>query len=233
MVPKNDQKHVAIRMRKAGKTYNEILKQVPVAKSTLSVWLRDVGLANKQLQRITKKRIEAQKLGAIARKTDRIARAHDTIAAAVTDIGTLSRRELLLVGSALYWAEGSKAKPHNISQGLDFGNSDLRMILTYLTWLRLCLGVSDDRISLSIYIHESARSRIEDVKRYWLTATDLPYNQLTYVYYKKHTVRTIRKNIVPSTYYGLLRVRVAKSTALNRVVQGWVLGIVKNYGSLM
>lgn len=233
MLPKNDQKKIAISLRKEGKTYSEIRAQVPVAKSTLSLWLREIGLAKKQQQRITKKRIEAQQKGALARKTDRIAREGRIFQDEQEKVGKLSKRELMLIGAALYWAEGVKSKPYGHCPGLDFCNNDPRMIALYLTWLRCSLGVADSRIGLSVYIHENSRSRIEAVKTYWLNVTGLPKKHLTYVYYKKHTVRTVRKNIAPSTYFGLLRVRVSRSTDLNRVMQGWVLGIVKNCGNLV
>ncbi len=59
MIPKNDKREIAIALRKKGLSYREILKRVFVAKSTLSLWLGDVGLSKKQKQRITQKRIEA------------------------------------------------------------------------------------------------------------------------------------------------------------------------------
>ncbi len=233
MIPKTQQKTRAIRLRKEGKTYSEIRARVPVAKSTLSIWLRDVGLAKPQEQRITKKRIEAQQKGALARKADRIAREEKIFQDEQERVGKISQRELMLIGVALYWAEGAKSKAYSSCPGLDFCNSDARMIELYFSWLRDALGVADSRIKLSIYIHEQSRAHIESVQAYWLKVTGLPKKQLTYVYYKKHTVRTVRKNTAPSTYFGLLRVRVAQSTDLNRVMQGWVLGIMKNYGNLV
>ena len=47
MVEKKKEKAKAIRLRRKGKSYNEILEKVPVAKSTLSRWLRDVSLAKR------------------------------------------------------------------------------------------------------------------------------------------------------------------------------------------
>lgn len=55
MIFKSKLKEKAVALRKEGKVYSEILKEVPVAKSTLSLWLRDVGLAKAQKQRITQK----------------------------------------------------------------------------------------------------------------------------------------------------------------------------------
>ena len=69
---KNNLKQKAIKLRQIGRTYSEILKEIPIAKSTLSLWLREVGLSKKQVQKITQKRIEGQKRGAQAQKNKRI-----------------------------------------------------------------------------------------------------------------------------------------------------------------
>ena len=57
MILKTREKIKAVNLRKSGKTYSEILKIVPVAKSTLSIWLREVGLSKVQKQTITKRQI--------------------------------------------------------------------------------------------------------------------------------------------------------------------------------
>lgn len=72
MVHKKNEKEIAISLRKQGKTYGEILKVVKVAKSTLSLWLRSVGLAKEQYQTLTEKKRAAQKRGAEDRRTHRI-----------------------------------------------------------------------------------------------------------------------------------------------------------------
>jgi len=48
MIFKFKEKEKAIKLRKRGFSYSEILREIPVAKSTLSLWLRSVGLAKKQ-----------------------------------------------------------------------------------------------------------------------------------------------------------------------------------------
>jgi transposase len=56
MAVKFKEKETAIELRKQGYSYSEILKRVPVAKSTLSLWLRSVGLAERQKQRLSEKK---------------------------------------------------------------------------------------------------------------------------------------------------------------------------------
>ena len=54
------EKSQAIAYRKQGFSYSEILSKVPVAKSTLSEWLKSVGLSKAQKHKLTeKKRLSA------------------------------------------------------------------------------------------------------------------------------------------------------------------------------
>jgi transposase len=54
-------KRIAIQLRREGYSYSEILKKVPVAKSTLSLWLRSVNLTNSQKQKLTLKKLKSAK----------------------------------------------------------------------------------------------------------------------------------------------------------------------------
>ena len=63
MIEKTQEKQRAITLRKQGLSYNEILKKVPVSKSSLSLWLRSVGLAKEQKQRLTEKKLTSMKRG--------------------------------------------------------------------------------------------------------------------------------------------------------------------------
>lgn len=72
MIKKLEEKEAVIKLRKQGFTYSEILKKIPVAKSSISLWLHSVGMAEYQNQRITKKRINAIKKGWEACRRKRI-----------------------------------------------------------------------------------------------------------------------------------------------------------------
>ena len=77
MIKKNQEKTQAITLRKQGFSYNEILNKVPVAKSTLSVWLRDIGIAKRQTQNLTEKRKLAQQKAQQACRNIRIKKEAD------------------------------------------------------------------------------------------------------------------------------------------------------------
>ena len=226
MIPKTKLKIKAVALRRQGKTYSEILKEVPVAKSTLSLWLRGVGLAKAQKQRITQKRKEAQIKGAMARRQQRIVLTEKIYKEAEQEIGPINQRELWLMGTMLYWAEGGKEKAWRPGSGMNFSNSDHRMISLFLKWLLVC-GVEKKDIQFSIYIHENHRDSIKQVRKFWIDKTGFSEKYFTYVYFKKHNPKTKRRNI-GDDYRGNLRVNVKKSSTLVRKVEGWVRGVVKN-----
>ncbi len=222
-------KERAINLRGGGLSYSEILKEIPVAKSTLSLWLRSVNLSKRQEQRLTEKKLASMRRGAIAKRTQRIEKTQLIKNKAISEIKTISNRELWLIGTALYWAEGSKAKDHNISQGLIFNNSDPLMIDLFLKWLKNVLKIKNNDVHFEIYIHENHKNNIENAKMFWAKITKRSVSELSRVYFKKNKINTKRKNI-GQNYYGLLRIKVRKSSDLNRRVSGWIVGIIKNCG---
>src|SRR3990167_1070594 len=135
MTAMSKDKNRAIKLRKKGLSYSEILKEVPAAKSTLSLWLRNVGLAKRQRQKLTEKKRLAQIKGAQVRHDQRIEKSRIITNRAFQEIGEITERELKLIGAALYWAEGSKQKEHNVSEQVMFSNSDPLMISVFLRWL--------------------------------------------------------------------------------------------------
>ena len=214
----------AITLRKRAFTYSEILKEVPVAKSTLSLWLQSVDLATKQAQRLTQKKLAAALRGGLARKSQRLELTTHIIQEAANQIKGLSFREFWLIGIALYWAEGSKEKSYKPGSGVNFNNSDPRMIRLFVDWLQHIVKVPKNTITFEIYIHTSASLRVLDIQRFWSKVTGFPIRHFQKVYFKKRSISTNRKNI-GNLYYGVLRVKVKSSSKLNRQIAGWVEGI--------
>lgn len=229
MFSKNIQKEKAVSLRRQGLSYSEILKNVPVAKSTLSLWFKDVGLSNAQKQRLTKKRIKSALRGALARKKQRINLTDQIYSESEKEIGPISKRDLWLIGTALYWAEGSKEKEHKPGSGAKFSNSDPVMIKFFLLWLDRCCNISKKDMVFEIYIHDGDKKRIGDVITYWSKQIGVSEGCFDRIYYKRDKINTKRKNI-GALYFGVLRVNIRQSSTLVRKIKGWVNGINKNCG---
>lgn len=182
-------------------------------------------MAKKQKQRLTEKRKQAQFKAQQACREKRIRITEEIKAAARQEIGKINRRELWLLGIALYWAEGSKE--HRRAARVQFSNSDPRMIKLFLQWLKQCCNVPGDEIIFAIYLHETAFERKEETKEHWSKITGFSLDKFQSIVWKKNKIKTKRKNI-GYYYYGLLRVIVCRSTNFNRKISGWIEGIEKN-----
>ena len=214
----------AIELRRRGLSYREILVEIPVAKSTLSKWLKEVKLAVAHQRTLSERQRQGALRGAQAR---RLKKEKDILRikfAAKNEIGPLSKRELQLIGAALYWAEGSKEKVYKPGVGLIFSNSDPAMIKLYLSWLEAICAIPRHRIGLSLYLHELKIPQAESIKKFWIDYLKYPQESMKAVYFKRNKINTHRKNI-GVLYYGVMRVKVSMSSALNRKVSGWIEGI--------
>src|SRR6478672_126704 len=67
---KDDLREVAVAMRKEGRSYREIREEVGVAKSTLSLWLRDVPLTEEQQLALARRGPDATRRNAQAARAN-------------------------------------------------------------------------------------------------------------------------------------------------------------------
>jgi len=103
------------------------------------------------------------------------------------------------MGVMLYWAEGYKT---NKSSGVDFANSDPSMILLFITFLRKCFCINEQRLRIFLYMYSDQNSK--DLIRFWSSLTAIPVSQFSKPYIK--TSREILTNKVKMKY-GLIHIR--------------------------
>jgi hypothetical protein len=219
-------KKKAINLRRKGYSYREIMREIPVAKSTISDWLHSVGLSKHQKQRLTEKKLVAIKRGAAARHQQRIDVTRQIIESAKREVGLISKRELWLIGTMLYWAEGSKEKDYRPGCKTAFTNSDPDMIVVFLFWLKKIFGKTLADITFEICIHELQRGRTAEIIEFWSKIIGCPRTYFRHIYYKKGNPNTKRKNVGRS-YHGILKINVKSSSSLNRQIAGWTQGVVE------
>ncbi|MEU6706245.1 hypothetical protein [Streptomyces wuyuanensis] len=217
---KDDLRAKARELRLQGMTYDRIQVELGCSKSSISLWVRDLPkpvrrTPAEQARLAGRKRWEHE-----GPRREAARQAEKSRAAA--EVGTLTDRELLLIGVGLYWAEGTKDKPHARRERVIFVNSDPRMITLFLAWLDL-VGVERTRLRFRVMIHESAQ--VHAAERYWadLVGSDVAAFGKTTL--KRHNPKTVRKN-VGTHYRGCLVIQVRQSAELYRRIEGWWYGIV-------
>ena len=219
---KDDLREIARAMRRDGRSYREIRALVPVSKSTLSLWLKDVPISDEQRALLRQLQVDGRERRATALRARRIATQQRIHSSAAAEIGPLSSRELHLLGVILYWAEGSKDKPWRRDEEVTITNSDEGLILLFLAWLSQ-LGVGRDRLSFRVAIHETADA--EAAIAYWAAVVGVAPDRFLRTQVKRHKPKTNRKNRGEG-YRGCLIIRVRRSTELYRQIVGWYRGIL-------
>lgn len=225
MIRKIEEKEISIKLRKQGKTYSQILSVVHVAKSTLAIWLGSVNLSKKQKQRITKERLAGSRRGGEAKRKQRVEKQESIILKSKSEISNISERELFLIGVILYWAEGAKEKEYRAGSPFEFSNMDPKMIQILIVWLLKACRINKNMLIFNIFLHQTHKDRIEEVRKYWSKVTGFPVDNFSTIYWKRNKLlKTNRKNI-EEKYHGVLKIKVRRSSGLVRKIAGWSEGI--------
>jgi len=209
-------KRKAIRLRKEGLSYNEIKKEIRVAKSTLSTWLKMVPLTTKQKKRLYSNSILILSKGPQSQKERRIKEITEIIKNAEKEILIpLSFEAYKLFGAALYWAEGKKTKHFAIT------NSDPHLILFMVRWFEDIFGIHPQELKAGLNIYSQQDE--DDLKQFWSGLTNIPIENFNKSFTKPAN-KGFKKN---NLYYGTIEIRVLKGTDMRHRVFGWVKAALK------
>jgi hypothetical protein len=169
----------ALRLRLAGKSYNEIRAALGVSKSTLSGWFKQLVLSDTARARLASRTrlgsatlIKRNKMQ--THKAEQ--RMRETRTSAKVAIPALTKRDLLIIGTVLYWAEGYKRLKvkdgkERMGHTISFVNSDADMISVFIHFLREVLNIpsEDIRLSMRLYAHINE----DEARTHWIRATGL------------------------------------------------------------
>ncbi|MFI7211097.1 helix-turn-helix domain-containing protein [Micromonospora maritima] len=213
----------AVRLRAAGRSVNQIAEQLGVAKSTAYQWVRHLPLdpddAAAERRHAHSKAMTDARWRAYRESRDAAQAAEHARAAGA--VGDLGERDLLLLGAAIYWCEGSKSKPWRPQDRLEFVNSDPGLLGLFLAFLANC-GIDRDAPSYRLLIHESAD--VEAVERWWAERLGLPRERFGRATLKRHNPTTVRRN-GGAGYRGCLVITVPRSREIYWRVEGVMAGI--------
>jgi len=220
------EKNKVLKLRQKGKSISEIVKKLDVPKSTVSQWCRDVQLTQKQIGRLAKRQESGSYKGRM-KFLERIRRERMEEVVKLRkegskEIGNLNRRDLFIAGVAMYWSEGY-TYPGGDQVG--FTNSDPKMILFILKWLKEICKIPVERLSLQIKINKLHKNRIKDVENYWSKLTKVPLSQFNKTILIKSSIKKTYPN--SNVHYGTLRIVVRQGTKLRRKIHGWIEGLAR------
>lgn len=220
---KDDLRAKARALRLQGLDYEEIVAQLNVSKSSVSLWVRDLprppGLTTDER---AKRAAEGMRRYWDAERPVRAARRAAASTAAAASIGNLTDREILIAGTVAYWCEGTKNKPYRRADRVTFANSDPELISFFLLFLDT-IGIPRSDLAFQLQIHETAD--VASAKRFWLALTEARTEQFGKTSLKRHNPLSTRKN-TGDGYHGCLRVDVRRSYELYRKIEGWASAVM-------
>ena len=150
-------------LRRGGLSYGEIMELIPVKKSTLATWCRDIELTNYQIAAIKKRR--APEPGSRDTQWKR----REAIAQIRRD-ARIEARQLMVdpvwvAGVILYWGEGGKSR-----NDFKLANSDPRALRLFISWVRNYL---DSAAGFSLHLHLHEGNDEEAARSFWRQQTGL------------------------------------------------------------
>lgn len=224
-------KSEATKLRLKGYSYSEIRNKLGIPKSTLSGWFKDLVLSEKAQGRLkarhgigTEILIRRNKMQTHTARQ----RAVKMQSEGVDKIRNLTKREMMLIGAALYWGEGYKKlavrngkeiTAHNIS----FTNADPSMVHMFVRFLVEVLNVDKSKILIDVrlYPHMSESKTLD----YWLHVSGLPKESMRNPTYQV-SVSSKRRMPYNRLSYGTARIQV-NDTKKFHLLLGMIEGVKK------
>ncbi len=202
---------IARKLRAQGKSILVIEKQVPVARSTLSLWLRNIPLTKIQRDRLIQNKYKALKnarkkaeLWHRGQKAARLKLAKDQARETLSKVDLKDNSILELAMAMLYLGEGFKK-----SDATALGNSDPAVLKIFVNVLARCYNVSAATLNCELHLRFDQSAPRE--KKYWSAQLGIPIERFKYVAFDART-----KNSKTYTHYhGVCTVR-ASSVAIQR-----------------
>jgi hypothetical protein len=219
---KSVQKIEARRLRSNGLSIKGIAKKLKVSVGSVSSWCRDVELSDKQRRILEKNARNPYYKGRgiyiknLKKKTDTKIRRFEKIGS--RQIGELTKRELFIAGAMLYWAEGFKKDSQAGLAGLD-----PRMMKFFIRWLKECFGYKNEDLIFRVTVNISHKHRVTEIEKHWAEIVGVSTNQFQKPFFQNFEWKKIYDN--PEDYFGVLRVKVRRSTDFLRKIHGFITGL--------
>lgn len=198
----------AINLRKQGYSLREISEKLNIAKSTTSLWLRNVKLNKKAKERIKYLGVEGRLRSNKTSRAKRQAiwqRMADHTIIFKKGLSDYSIDELKVLLAMLYWGEGYKN-----GRSVVFMNSDPNMVKVYLFLLRQCFKIKEEKLKAVIHLHEYHNK--EEMIDYWSKVAKIDKKQIR-IYEKSNT--GIRKK---EGYKGCLSIRYYNALIFDEIM---------------
>lgn len=222
---KSKEKLKARQLRRVGQSIKEIAEVLKVSVGSVSGWCKDIILSDDQIKNLQLRVTDpyyGKKAEYFYKKSKEFAEKVDNLKIqGINAIGGLSKREVFLIGVALYWGEGFKKDCQ-----VGFANIDARLIKFFIFWLEKCFSIDKDDLIVRVTANNAYKSKIHDLEEYWSKEIRIPKEQFSKPFFQKTRWKKQCEN--SESYHGVLRVKVRRSVDLLRKIHGFIEGINNN-----
>ncbi len=204
-------------LRRHGLSYGEIMELIPVKKSTLATWCREVRLSTEQIEAIKKRRAQ---IPGIPRDTNWRRREEIAVIRKIAreQVPELIKNPEWVAGVVLYWAEGSKTRNF-----VNMANTDPRALRLFVRWVRTFIDPTA-RFSLQLHLHEGNDD--SESQAYWREETGLFAANFHKTFIKPKGTGH-RKNHLP---HGICTVKVRRAADPWNIAMEWIDTLALHFG---
>lgn len=214
-------------LRKSGESIILIAKKLGVSKSSVSLWCNDITLTPEQIEKLVKNKGVAwssgKRIGSIVNHQKKVRAIKNAEDEGVKIIGRITKRELMLVATALYWSEGSKSDG---TSTFLFVNSDPKMVYFMKKYMKDILKVSDEDIMCRIQINQVHSGRIKTVLNFWQNLLKLEKHQIKKPYFVKTNLNKVYAN--HDEYFGVCRLFIKRGKDQKYKMLGQIKALKSN-----
>jgi len=206
--------HLAKKLRKQGWSMNDIQRKLNVSKSSVSRWVRDIHLSKQQRKKLTQRGFskEAIEKRRETRLKNERAKRQIIIDKAKSNIRTLSKRDIKIIGTVLYWGEGSKTQRGSIK----ISNSDPKIIILSMIFFRKICEVPEHKFRGRLHIHSHFKAK--KTEKFWSNLTKIPLSQFHKTHIKKSIASKNKRHTIP---LGTFEIYIG-DTHLFLKIKGWI-----------
>lgn len=201
-------------LRRKGYSLNQIVKETGFSKTSVSAWVRDIELTDKQKRGLSERgrSIESVEKRRKSRLTNELRKTKNVMDGAKKDYHKISQEELKLIGVILYLGEGAKKKRGTAS----VANSDPDVIRIMMRFFREICEVPEKKFRGHIHTFEHAD--IKKTEKYWSRVTGIPITQFYKTYVKPSAASLQKRKTLP---FGTFDLSVNDAKLLLKIL-GWI-----------
>ena len=158
----------AINLRKQGYSYNLISEKIHISKSTLSDWLSTIPY--KPNKEVVERIGSARAASGEAKHRLKLQSLEEAKKQAISDLGTINKRDLFMLGLGLYIGEGGKTQDI-----LRIINADPRIMKLSVRWFKEVCGLSIKNFRIIIHLYPD--NDRDECLNFWSKTTGIPLGQ--------------------------------------------------------